>query len=323
MIRPPRAIPGLLAVTLLLSGCDTPGRNPFGGNDRTADAPPSQQDISRTISRVTGTDNGLAIRKWVVEDDEARIRNVLMSHAVGGVLHDAADERLQRNGFRLVRVPAADVDSILAELGGATMDVTAWHGEVYEWRTLAAHAIGRDGQPIAIDGRVRRFPPGEMRLVMRSWIVGMEDGPRVQFELVPQFYLPRKRDLNILVGREKPQPVESYPSMAVDELLEDDAAYVLTCAPPQSDWQEPASERPTGAAGEEGAATPNRSARRSGGMGPDAMLGPDAAPPQTIGQWMFSNDIGRPSRIMLILLPRIADRLQPQEITDAGTVSER
>jgi len=320
----------LVVAVGLIGSCATPANNPFSGGDgpdgATGNATP-QRD-SAAVRRITGTENGLAIRKWVIEDDERRIRSVLMRHAIGGVLHDQADQRLQRNGFRLIRVPVEHVDSILRELGGATMDVTAWHGQVYQWRTLSSRAIGGEGQPIAIDGRVRRFPPGEMRLVMRSWIVGMEDGPRVQFELVPQFYLPRKRELNVLVRNEPPQPVESYPSMAVDQLLEDDAAYILTCALPQSDWNAAAEEDGPNENGEPTSPQPSRDQqrqrlRRAGGMGPGPGVGPDAAPPRTIGQWMFSNDIGRPSRVVFVLLPRIADHLHPPRAADAAAAELR
>lgn len=277
------------------------------------------------LSRLTSTDNGLAIRKWMVEDNESRISSVLMRHAIGtgDVLHDSADKRLQRNGFRLLRVNADELETILQELGGATLDVTAWHGQVFDWRAVAAHGIGRAGQPLAIDGFVRTYPAGEMRLVMRSWIVPMERGPFVQFELVPQFHQPQRRDMNVLFGRETPPPIESYSSMAVDELLDAQSAYILTCAPPKSQWAANISSAEGESVGGDVAAQPSTQPapanvptmrRAGGGMGPADAVGPDAVTPQTIGQWMFSTEVGRPSRIMLVLLPRISEKLYPPEV---------
>lgn len=309
-----------------LAGCEAP----VSGNDPLAWLNPKQketesraatpsaprtrlQPADSALSRMTGTDNGLAIRRWVVADDEQRIREVLMRHAVGDVVHDSADQHLQRNGFRLIRVPAESLEQILSELGGASLDVTAWHGQVYDWRTIASHGIGAGGQPMAIDGRVRHYTAGEMRLVMRSWIVAMEDGPVVQFELVPQFHKPQRTEVNLLLGREPPPPVESYPSMAVDHLLESGAAYLLTCAPPQSDWSAPSADEP--AKVKTPAKPPVR--RVGGAVGPSDLVGPEATPPQTIGQWMLSSDTGRASRIMLVLLPRIAERLFPPDATRA------
>jgi hypothetical protein len=277
----------------------------------------SLQPTDTSLSRLTSTDNGLAVRKWVVADDEQRIRSVLMRHAVGGVVHDEADQRLQRNGFRLIQVHAEDLNALLAELGGSSLDVTAWHGQVYDWRTIASHGIGRSGQPLAIDGHVRQFPAGEMRMVMRSWIVAMESGPYVQFELVPQFHKPQQTDVNLLLGRHAPPPIESYPSMAVDHLLESGSAYLLTCAPPQSEWStESAEAQPDDL-------PDDPELRRSDGdrIGPADMLGPAVTAPQTIGQWMLSNDVGRPNRIVLVLLPRISQRLFPPTVAQ-GTPSD-
>ncbi len=314
----------LLCCTAALCGCESPG--PGGNTDPFAWLKPNAKQTTETrttssshlppadsaLNRLTGTDNGLAIRKWIIADDEERIRTVLMRHAEGGVVHDAADERLRRNGFRLIQVDAGELETLLAELGGASLDVTAWHGQVYNWRSVASHGIGRYGQPLAIDGHVRQYPAGEMQLVMRSWIVAMEDGPYLQFELVPQFHRPQRTDVNLLLGREPPEPIESYPSMAVDQLLDADSAYLLTCAPPQSPWT---MSQESDNAVDSTESQPFR--RRGSSVGPSEFVGPEAAPPQTIGQWMLSNDIGRPNRIVLVLLPRISDRLYPPSLSQA------
>lgn len=330
------------AVLLIVTpGCDAPsgGKDPFAWlkpkpkeNSANQTAEDRAAQGMEMVARMTGSDNGLAIRKWIVEDNEGRIASVLMRHAEGAgeVLHDTADKRLQRNGFRLLRVSADDLPDILQELGGASLDVTAWHGQVYDWRAVATHGIGGAGQPLAIDGRIKVYPAGEMRLVMRSWIVPMETGPFVQFELVPQYHQPQRRDLNLLAGREQPPPIESFPSMAVDQLLEAGSAYVLTCAPPQSDWTtydidpnvldappadvaQPVESAPATAKDTKPPAPP--SMRRAGGVGPADLVGPDAVAPQTIGQWMFTTDVGRPSRIILVLLPRISNDLYPSQVS--------
>jgi hypothetical protein len=281
--------------------------------------------------RLVGTNNGLEIRRWTVPDATSRSMSALAEFSEGSPLSEAVAQRLRRNGLRLARVPADRLDDLMATLGGATLDRTEWHGQVYDWRSLRDQPIESRGTAIAIDGRVRRFQRGEFRLLIRGWTLMMEDGPYFHLEMQPQYRLPRQNDLQRALGRVVDEPTESFASVALDMRMQSGCAYVLVSEPPTTDW--PAFDRPatalpnlpstlrqvaagslvetlrSGAA--PAAATPAQAPTPRSRVGPDDTIGPEAGAPRTLGEVLLPAMSSPPAREIIVFLPKIPDELFP------------
>jgi hypothetical protein len=285
-----------------------------------------------TLSQLTSTDSGLELRKWVIADDPVRIESALAKHRDGEAVDPSTAERLQHNGLRLVRVPVDQVSDLLVDIGGATFDVNGWYGQVHHWHEFHARPIDSAERVVFIDGHVRRFRPGAMRMMGRSWTVAMEDGPYLQLELLPQYARPQTGDLRRLLGEEI-TPEATFPSASIDARLESGYAYVLTCESPDVIWPDPPAAAPAGsdapdgapALGETGAdaflppppapasderpTAPPNSVRRA--SGPDD--GPAVTPPDTLGEMLLMGRRTPATRGVLIFIPRIAGSEFPPE----------
>jgi hypothetical protein len=147
------------------------------------------------------TDHGLRIRQWRIADDTDRIAEAMVRHADGEAADPPAIERLRRNGFRFVRIPAEDVDALLEDLGGAMVDIDGWHGQAYEWQEILARPLSESGRGVAVDGRVRRLARGRVRLMLRGWTIPMEDGPAMHVEMHPDHDRTRPTRFDQLLGR--------------------------------------------------------------------------------------------------------------------------
>lgn len=263
-----------------------------------------QSGGQRTRGILLGDDNGLEVRQLVVMDDPQVIART-MGPWVGQTQGHVSAEllaRLRRNGFRLVRVPLQELDELLDQLGGASMDVIAWHGPVLTWRDLHALALGEAGYTIAVDGRVRRYWGGAMQLLARAWVVPMEYGPRIQLELVP-VHLRGQSQYHRLLGQDY-RDARALGSLAMNIMLEPGYGYILTCEQPQVEWatEDDAANEATDAAGVHG----------SSGVGIlTSMIGPEAETPMTLGELMLSSHGNRPSRGMLVFTGRVREGLYP------------
>ncbi|MHC5024367.1 MAG: hypothetical protein ACYTGG_10735 [Planctomycetota bacterium] len=296
----------LLVIALLAagsSGCS--GR--LVGNASAGEGEAATAGASR-ITDLVSNDHGLSVRQWSVLDHPELIASTLSAHAAGDALDAATRERLRRNGLRLVAVPAVDLDRIVEKLGGAPMNVDVWYGQVFEWRELLERPVPGPGQAIALDGHVRRYAGGDLRLMCRCWTVQMEDGPSMLLEMIPQYRHEGTDSLVRLLGG--PAPVaESFPSLALDLVLEAGFAYVVTTESPDLDWPDLAGDGATIAPGDLPASSTARDPTASG-----PGVGPAAAGPPTLGEWLFRNQRQPPTRGILILVPRIPTELWP----DAG-----
>ena len=72
-----------------------------------------------------------------------RIAAALMTHAVDVELDEAARQRLELNGFRLVRVPVDDLELLREDLGGTSFDAEGRHRESKEWVSVTSRPLGR------------------------------------------------------------------------------------------------------------------------------------------------------------------------------------
>ncbi len=279
--------PLCLVATGILAGC-TAGAGP---------APAAQP-----WDRLTGTDNGLELRQWLIADESQRIASTLAVRQSGQVIDDAAKARLRRNGFWFVQVPLDELDALLDDLGGATLNARVWHGQVLERRELLHRPVPVGGQVVAIDGRVRRYEGGEFRLMLRSWVVQMEDGPYLHVEIVPHYRRAHgETRLPLIAGRPQ-RHGERLVSMRIDALLRAGSAYVLVGASPGMSWPGDPPRAP---------------------VGPPSGLGPEGQPPPAVGELLLSGGRGLHSRGILVLVPVIAPELFPEPIAiDAAATGE-
>lgn len=248
-------------------------------------------------------DNGLDVRQLVVADNPDVFSEAMAPFAIestAGGVDSETSRRLKRNGFRLLRVPSAEVEQLISDLGGASMDVASWYGQVVEWRDVHSLQLGEAGHTMAVDGRVRRYQGGSLRLMARSWVLPMEYGPRVQLEIVPQ-HIRGESQYHRLLGQSRALS-EPIASLAAQLLLEPGYTYILTCECPQIAWGD-------GEQDSDGARQPDAASA----MGPSAGvgLGPQVQAPMTLGQLMLTSHSGRRSRGMILFTPRIAAELFP------------
>ncbi len=232
------------------------------------------------FDRMLNPDNGLLVRKWVVFDDADRIDAALLRYRDGQALDATTDESLRRNGMRLVRIRADQTELLLGDLGAGPSDVAAWHGQIVAWRELYRRPVSALGATLAVSGRVRSIPQGQLRLMGRSWTVLMEDGPYLTLELVPQLRRPPEQSLYRLLGDADLQG-EALGALAIEIELEPGYAYVLTGETPAVEWLDP----------------------------PGDPAGPNVETPDTLGEFLFSRRTRPPLRTLLVFVPRISDRL--------------
>ena len=292
------------------------------GGGRKADVQPGslpesmlQSSSNSVVRRLTSADHGLQVRKWVIATDSDRLAAVMMSHQDGAAAGAEVLASLQRNGLRLVRVPVDDVDAVLSELGGASMNIDSWFGQAVTWSEAHGRAVQEPGRAIAVDGRVQWFETGEVRLMIRSWTLFMEDGPRMQLELLPQYHKPRAQDFSRILGRQTP-PDAMFSSIALDVRMEVGHAYLLLWEQPQVQWlaSEPDEGEPGAEPASSGAAS---SPQRRSTIGPaaeaslDDALGPDAALPQSLGEMLLGGVGHPPTRGVIAFIPRIPAEVFP------------
>jgi len=343
----------LVAITLLAVACET-----------TPDAPRDDADAFNTrgrtapnrLAQLAGRNNGLEVRKWVITDDPTRIALAMTTMAEPQVLETKQAQALRRNGFRFARLPIERLDDLLDQLGGASVNVDAWMGQVDEWTDVHDMTVPPAAQPIGIDGRLRRFESDRLALRVRAWIMLMEDGPKMMFEMVPMHTVQPKSDLRRFIENKHGGPKhERFNSMHVRKRLDPGYAYVLTGEAPGVDWtklaeqttqntlrsQEQSHER--GDDESDATSTPNSEHNRTESneqatlqrFDQDAnastrfgsRIGPDYEPPPTLGQYLFDPPGGMPPRRgMIILVPRIDESLFPGEpvrVRDASPSPDR
>lgn len=248
--------------------------------------------------RLTGTDHGLEIRRCTMPPGSGALREALSAFVDGDAADLATLQRLDRNGLQFVRVPMDRVDALQAALENISVAASEWHGQAPLWRSLLERPIGPLSRALAIDGRVRLFDRGVVRLNMRAWTVLMEDGPRMHLELVPEHRIPRPQDYRHLLGQPG-EAGETLATAALDILLDSRYAYVLIGE---------ASKQSLPSSADRNASGPGAAGR----VGPVDFAGPQAQPPSTIGEWLLQADAPADGRLVLIFVPRIPMSMFPQ-----------
>jgi hypothetical protein len=251
---------------------------------------PSTPSADNAFDRMLNPDNGLLLHKWIVSDNPDRIGDALSRYADGQVLDTKKDESLRRNGLRLERVRAEQTNDLLGDLGVGPSDVAAWHGQVVDWRELYRRPVSGPGATLAVSGRVRSIPAGEVRLMGRSWTVLMEDGPYLTLELLPQLRRQQDPSLYRLLG-DGDRDGEILEALAIEVELESGYVYVLTGERPAVEWTDV----------------------------PGDPAGPNVETPDTLGEFLFSQRTEPKVRTLLVFVPRISDRLLRPYRTEGTT----
>jgi hypothetical protein len=292
----------LVVCVAVLSGCASNGQQTarvMEGDGADQPAMSAAGEMARRL--LPNTDNGLEVRKWVITPEQAaRLLPALAPISSDDPQLASHTATLERNGFRLVRVPLDQVDDVLAEIGGATVDVSEWHGQALDWRPLLERSVGRSPRALAIDGRVRRFDRGNFSLMIRSWTVQMETGPFVHLEAVPRHQWCHGTNLRKLLSENEEPSGETFATMALDLLLESTWAYVLFGASPQAPWPNRADSTQDGVRGATWSGQPRKL------VGPSVDDEPDIGSVQTIGEFQLTTDRRPAMRTVFIFMPRIA-----------------
>ncbi len=302
----------LLIAAGLLTACEPVV--PAAGPSATSDGALSLR-VTPSARRLLSSDNGLEVRTWVIIDRGPHIADAIASFAQPALVDSSADASLRRNGLRLVRIRASDLESLLASLGGASVDAITWHGQIYQWRELVQYPIGPAGMAVAVDGRVRRFESGTFRLMFRSWTVPMEDGPRLQLQLLGQFDQPQPDRFRRFVT-DRRVTGEVFHSFAFQIQLEAGFGYALLFESPSIDWSFGPAEQ------HEASAEPV--AAESNGKVPDPeQVGPKADAPPTFGELLLRTGARPPKRRMLVFVPKFPPAAFPPDTVGAASDGHR
>ncbi|MCA9289843.1 MAG: hypothetical protein KDA25_01875 [Phycisphaerales bacterium] len=300
--RPPPRLAMLGAIGVLALGA-------CSGTDSTDGVGMSLGDrASIAFDRMVSADNGLEVRRWTVGADPLVVAAAVLPAASGEATDEAMQARLDRNGFRLLRVPLDSLESIRAALGSIISTSSAWHGQILDWREIATRPMELGGQAVFVNGRAVRLEPGTLRLIARAWTTPTLDGPVLYVELVPEYAVTpvggRARGRN-----RAPATIVLDPDPMIIE-LDPAYAYLLVCETPGVRWR--TDDPTTGAAAATGAPAVRREVE-SGAVGPDVDV------PRTVGEALLlgrgRGDTG--SRDVLILVPRVPAFLEPP--TDTPT----
>ncbi len=178
--------------------------------------------------------------------------------------------------MKLVQVRLDRLEALRRALSPMSLDVTAWHGQIFRWRSLHAVANRRGAAALAVDGHIVRFEPGQLQLLARTWVVPMEDGPLLDLQLVPRFQRPATAPTSLSAAR--PAPGRLLPTLAIELSLRPGWAYVLAGAAPTA-----------GSSSDPGAGT-----------------GPMTEAPLTVGETLLVREAPPPkARVLLVFVPQL------------------
>lgn len=285
-----------LGSALVVGACGTGQR--VGSVEPTPAQPPTP--AAGGFSALIAADNGLEVRKWVVQDDAPRIADALR-HFGAAVDDESLDAELLRNGFVLVRVHPEDVEPLLEEIGSALSDLRSWHGQATKWRELVRRGA-RDPVATLVDGRVRVFSDGAVSLMARGWTLPMEDETVMQLEMRAEFD-PVSRGYRDLVRSEPPRGEPLGPG-TIELEASSDEVWILTCVTPRDDEEVDESDSAEqGVSGASGVSA-DRAVDDIGPRTDDSIFGPDTQLPQTLGQMLFSSDVPA-TRTLLVFVPKL------------------
>lgn len=312
-VRHSRGVAALGLCAAIMCGCHR--------NHTTATAvskPPTASPV------VQGEASGLEVWSWLVVDPrvlpapfahadgeapaEPRVRVIdnrpsletLLSHDLERPvpMSDEARERWKACGFRIVAVPAADLEPMQDHMRVSGQVQRQWLGEVNRWTDIARGPETTEPRPVRLDTGDLVLDPGRTSLMVRCWStpISSEGGhpvPALRLQLVPEFTpdVDPVKKWSAAAGLSASTQGQTFARLMLDLVLtKPGEAYLITADAPGVDWARP--DAPAQETSE-------------GGAGPV----PPRAP--TLGEFMLSAPaaMGQPRvRAVIVLVPRIPTR---------------
>ncbi len=257
--HPPAPITGLAAllcaVTLVLPGCRHHS---------------TQSTLVKTSTRpaLRGADRGLELWSWavsdarlqppldpttqaprlLVRDDKTDIESLLAPYLGRPVpIAEEMRQRWQASGLRIIAAPAAH--SWPRSVGSRRVGPARrkWLGEPTAWADAVPVARLGEPRPATLAGGTTELEPGRLRLLIRAWVVPIEQDqgtPRagLHVELAPRLdpvIDRRDRMMAVASGQDQPGP-RAFASLACSMTTASDDALVVIPDAPDADWARPA-----------------------------------------------------------------------------------
>lgn len=289
-----------LLAGLLIAGCAAPGPDlpapaPVGVGSCGLEVRTWRIAATDVAALVQDPEGYTEVRHRVGVDAGIDLPSLLSARASGACADEETLDQLARDGFRAVRVPIAELDAIIAELGGAASELRGWHGQATEWREVAERPVGGDRiRAVVAGGRPHRLAEGDLVLALRGWYLPTENGPVIRAELAPEFRPRRERSAATRFRPEEPVR-ERFESSRVELLLEPGFACVIVGAEPGERWDD-----------EEGTARP----------------GPGTAVAPPVGRLLLEGQGLPRRREIIVLVPHLPEPLFPPGWTAPHVVAE-
>lgn len=161
----------------------------------------------------------------------------------------------------------------------------------------------------------------------RAWVLPMEDGPRLNLQIVPEYQPPQRDSLRHLLARPTHDGTlqgEPITSITLDLLIKPGFALILTGEQPSVEWWETGTDG-SGLGRDNRSDDENRQKEVDDDENRDAAsgqgrsyLGPYVELPPTLGEMLFDLGGVRGGRGMLIFIPRV-----PEELVTSTTATVR
>lgn len=293
---------------------------------------PTQRPADETSINETGAPpiagenaNGIEVRWWFTDDTSGAVERALAPYTDEPVgLDESTRSALRASGVRILRVPIEDSGDVARSLGTLGSRKRTWLTPSGKWSEAYTGRTVGPSVPVMLGGRRVRLDHGTLRILARPWIARTLEGPLLRASFATQNRRP------------PPPPGEGYfasptfegpldkgpilDPLAFTMTLDDAHAWFITCAAPDETWEVKKQTDETEEDVDEQA--DEKDDQPDGAPGqplsfPDAMPGPPAMRPLTVGEVLLSlrpeETGGRTIKSVIMIVPRLpgAERLLP------------
>jgi len=260
---------------------------------------------------VRGSESGIEVVWWVVDDREGAIAAAIRAHLDRPVPAPPDQIRLWRaNGLHVFALPPAAVEQVRSALPVLGPVQRQWLGLLSEWAEVVKGPELGPGRYAGLDSGVLRLEPGRLRMLARCWSVPdltrtVESTPAalLRLELMPQLAEGRRREAPAPLAEPGPTAAPdaglTFPRLTLSITADGADAIVIVGAAPDHDWTlaspPPRPETPQDAA-------------------PVSPFGPPPPGAPTLGELMLTgaplSAAAETTRVVLVVLPRVARRFE-------------
>ncbi len=233
----------------------------------------------------------------VIRDNKTDIESLLSPYLSRPVpMPDAVLARWRDSGLRVVAVPVADLERLVASSRLIGQVQRQWLGEMPTWTDAVRGPQLPEPRTVALADGPIRLEPGRLRLLVRAWTVPIDrDGPTpaaglhldLALRLDPQ--VPERERMMATATGEPEIRGHVFSTLAASLTVAQNDALVIIPDEPGADWARPAPEPEAG------------------------VYGPQADPMPTLGELLMASpafgDAVR-TRAVVALVPHIPDRFE-------------